>query len=63
MDEVRRWRRRSNGHQGALPDQLYSGDVEDGVDAHGSQELEPHGRRVDDPLDGERADEPGSQFL
>jgi len=55
-----KWRRWSRGHEGALPE---SGDVEGGMDMHRARKLEPHGRRVDDSLDGEGTDELGSQFL
>jgi len=37
--------------------------MEGGMDVHGAWVLKPHGRRVVCPLDGERADEPGSQFF
>jgi len=51
IDESGKRRRWSRGHQRALPDRLDSGDVEGGMDTHGVRELEPHGRRVNDPLD------------
>jgi len=39
IDEARKWRGRSSGHQGALLDRLHSGDMEGRVDAHRVREL------------------------